>query len=97
MFQKMERMVLTSNTQKLANTRGGLNVSYFAKNPEVVQIFDDLDKFRDFCRFEGYRFNEKDLYNEKSKSFRAFLDPAKAKKERREKRQARLKNRRRYN
>ena len=93
----MERMVLTSNTQKLANTRGGLNVSYFAKNPEVVQIFDDLDKFRDFCRFEGYRFNEKDLYNEKSKSFRAFLDPAKAKKERREKRQARLKNRRRYN
>ena len=94
MFQKMERMVLTSNTQ---NTRGGLNVSYFAKNPEVVQIFNDLDKFRDFCRFEGYRFNEKDLYNAKSKSFRAFLDPAKAKKERREKRQARLKNRRRYN
>ena len=94
MYQKMERMVLTSNTQ---NTKGGLNVSYFAKNPEVVQIFDDLDKFRDFCRFEGYRFNEKDLYNAKSKSFRAFLDPAKAKKERREKRQARLKNRRRYN
>ena len=90
----MERMVLTSNTQ---NTRGGLNVSYFAKNPEVVQIFDDLDKVRDVCRFEGDRFNEKDLYNAKSKSFRAFLDPAKAKKERREKRQARLKNRRRYN
>ena len=94
MFQKMVRMVHTSN---IANTKGGLNVSYFAKNPEVVQIFDDLDKFRDFCRFEGYRFNEKDLYNEKSKSFRAFLDTAKAKKERREKRQARLKNRRRYN
>ena len=77
MYQKMERMVLTSNTQ---NTKGGHEMSYFADNPEVVQIFDDLDKFRDFCRFEGYRFNEKDLYNEKSKSFRAFLDPAKARK-----------------
>ena len=93
MYQKMERMVLTSNTQ---NTKGGHEMSYFADNPEVVQIFDDLDKFRDFCRFEGYRFNERDLYNEKSKSFRAFLDPAKARKERREKRIARQK-RRRYN
>ena len=31
--------------------------------PPVGKIFDDLDKFRDFCRFEGYMFDEKDLYN----------------------------------
>jgi hypothetical protein len=61
-------------------------VSYFAKNPEVVKIFDDLDKFRDFCRFEG----------EKARAYQAFLDPVKARKERREKKQARFKKRR-YN
>ena len=26
------------------------------------KVFNDLDKFRDFCRFEGKVFNEKDLY-----------------------------------
>ena len=31
--------------------------------PPVSKIFDDLDKFRDFCRTEGYMFDEKDLYN----------------------------------
>jgi hypothetical protein len=31
--------------------------------PPVGKIFDDLDKFRDFCRYEGYMFDEKDLYN----------------------------------
>ena len=30
--------------------------------PPVNKIFDDLDKFRDYCRFEGKVFNEKDLY-----------------------------------
>ena len=30
--------------------------------PPVTKIFDDLDKFRDYCRFEGKVFNEADLY-----------------------------------
>jgi hypothetical protein len=30
--------------------------------PPVNKIFDDLDKFRDYCRFEGKVFNEADLY-----------------------------------
>jgi hypothetical protein len=29
---------------------------------EVSQIFDDLDAYRDHCRFNGLKFNEKDLY-----------------------------------
>jgi hypothetical protein len=33
------------------------------KDPVVRKVFDDLDKFRDFCRFEGKVFNEKDLYS----------------------------------
>lgn len=32
--------------------------------PPVNQIFDDLDKFRDYCRFEGKPFNEADLYKD---------------------------------
>jgi hypothetical protein len=30
--------------------------------PPVNKIFDDLDKFRDYCRFEGKVFDEADLY-----------------------------------
>jgi|TARA_B100001094_G_scaffold154462_1_gene149446 hypothetical protein len=26
------------------------------------KVYNDLDKFRDYCRFEGKVFNEKDLY-----------------------------------
>ena len=34
--------------------------------PPVNKVFDDLDKFRDYCRFEGKVFNEADLYNDQS-------------------------------
>lgn len=42
--------------------------------PPVNKIFDDLDKFRDFCRFEGegYPFDEKDLYNNQSTIWQAY-------------------------
>jgi hypothetical protein len=36
------------------------------------KIFDDLDKFRDYCRFEGKVFNEKDLYKEGTLSWDAY-------------------------
>ena len=32
-----------------------------------TKVFNDLDKFRDFCRFEGKVFNEKDLYKNESR------------------------------
>jgi hypothetical protein len=40
--------------------------------PPVSQIFSDLDKFRDFCRFEGRRFNEADLYRDGSPIWEDF-------------------------
>jgi hypothetical protein len=40
--------------------------------PPVDKIFDDLDKFRDYCRFEGRVFNEADLYNEKAPTWVAY-------------------------
>ena len=31
-----------------------------------TKVFNDLDAFRDFCRFEGKVFNEADLYKKDS-------------------------------
>ena len=38
----------------------------------VMQIFNDLDKYRDFCRGHGYRFDEADLYSQRSYVYRQF-------------------------
>ena len=40
--------------------------------PPVNKIFDDLDKFRDYCRFEGKVFNEADLYKDGSYVWEAY-------------------------
>lgn len=48
-------------------------VSYFAKHPEIVKIFDDLERFKDYCRFNAFMFNEADLYNESSKVWNHFV------------------------
>tara|TARA_A200000159_G_scaffold32254_1_gene28886 strand:+ start:3478 stop:3771 length:294 start_codon:yes stop_codon:yes gene_type:complete len=51
---------------------------YFANNPEIVKIFDDLERFKAFCRtahlygHDGYTWNEKDLYNNKSRAWQAY-------------------------
>lgn len=39
---------------------------------QINQIFNDLDKYREFCREYGYRFNEADLYNQKNYVYRQF-------------------------
>ena len=39
-------------------------------SPEITQIFDDIDAYRDHCRFNGLKFNEKDLY--RSDQYRKF-------------------------
>lgn len=44
----------------------------YQSNPRVNQIFDDLDRFREFCREYGYRFDEAALYNMKNYSFQQF-------------------------
>jgi len=42
--------------------------------PEVSKIFDDLDAWLDYCRFNLLPFNPADLY--KSKDYRDFARPA---------------------
>lgn len=58
--------------------------SYFEKRPDIVKIFDDLDKFRDFCRFELLPFDEKDLYNRKSPIWNQYYYSQKPRKPRSE-------------
>ena len=40
--------------------------------PPVDKIFDDLEKFRDYCRFEGKPFNEADLYKKDAWVWQAY-------------------------
>jgi len=40
--------------------------------PSINKIFDDLDKFRDYCRFEGKVFNEADLYKKDAPVWQAY-------------------------
>jgi CRISPR/Cas system CSM-associated protein Csm5 (group 7 of RAMP superfamily) len=41
-------------------------------NPTVAKVFDDLEKYRDWCRFEGKVFNENALYNKKDANWQAY-------------------------
>ena len=43
-----------------------------AKHNNVNQIFEDLDTLRNFCREYGYRFDERDLYNTRSNTYKQF-------------------------
>jgi hypothetical protein len=46
---------------------------YLRTKPEVTQIFDDLDKYREFCVSHGRTFNEAALYNERDRDYYDFL------------------------
>jgi hypothetical protein len=41
-------------------------------NPVVAQIFDELERFQEFCQEYGYRFNEADLRNFKSYAWQQY-------------------------
>ena len=41
-------------------------------NPKVTHLFDDLEKYLEFCRDFGYRYNEADLYNFKSYAYQQY-------------------------
>ena len=51
---------------------------YFANNPEIVKIFDDMERFKAFCKtaylygHDGYTWDESNLYNNKSRAWQAY-------------------------
>lgn len=42
----------------------------FQPNPKVKNIFDDLEKYRDFCVDYGYKFDEATLYDMRNYVYR---------------------------
>lgn len=45
---------------------------YLKMKPEVIRLYDDLEKYQEFCQTHGYRFNEADLYNFKSYAWQQY-------------------------
>lgn len=41
-------------------------------NPRVRQIFDDLEKYREFCVDYGYKFDEATLYDMRNYVYQQF-------------------------
>lgn len=42
----------------------------FQPNPRVRQIFEDLEKYLEFCQDFGYKFDESTLYDMRSFAYR---------------------------
>lgn len=41
-------------------------------NQRTKKVFEDLDLFREFCREYGYRYDEADLYSNRSYVWRQY-------------------------
>ena len=54
---------------------------YLTMKPEVTQIFNDLDAWLNYCRFNLAKYDEADLY--KSLDYRAWQDKRRRKEQRR--------------
>jgi hypothetical protein len=46
---------------------------YFENRPDVVKIFDDLEAYLDWCRFEMQPYNPADLYRKDSPTYQSYL------------------------
>jgi hypothetical protein len=44
----------------------------YQSNPRVNQIFDDLEKYREFCVEFGYKFDESNLYNMRNYAYQQY-------------------------
>jgi len=44
----------------------------YQPNPRVAHIFNDLEKYLDFCVNYGYKFDESDHYSNKSHIYRQY-------------------------
>ncbi len=65
---RTERTVHTLHTLAIkGETQMANQGQYFANNPEIVKIFDDLERFKAFCAtaylygHDGYPWNENEL------------------------------------
>jgi hypothetical protein len=47
---------------------------YLTMKPEVNKVFDDLEAYHNYCRFELCDFNPAHLYDRSNVNYKAFLD-----------------------
>jgi hypothetical protein len=47
--------------------------SYLKSRSDVRQVFEDLEAYHDFCRFNLRRFDPSELYRRDSHNYRAFV------------------------
>jgi hypothetical protein len=45
---------------------------HYKPSPRAIAVQEDLNKFLEFCRDFGYRFNESDVYNFKSYAWQQY-------------------------
>ena len=55
-----------------ANKREKLKMAIEFNRDAYNKVFNDLDKLRDYCRFEGKVFDEKALYKKDHPTWEAF-------------------------
>ena len=55
------------------------------KDPLVRKIFDDLDRFRDYCRYEGKVFKEASLYKKGDRVWESYMAWSRTQKKKRRK------------
>jgi hypothetical protein len=46
---------------------------YFANRPDVVKVWEDLEAYHDFCRFELREFDPAELYRKEAPNYGAYL------------------------
>jgi hypothetical protein len=63
-------MVHSSNIKEIKMSLPGYVTKTLRMKPEVEKIFDDLDAWLDYCRFNMLPFNPADMY--KSQEYRYF-------------------------
>jgi hypothetical protein len=73
-------MVVLSNINKRKQMAQEWLKKYFVMKPEVTKIFDDLDAYHNFCRFELLAFNQADLYNKGSPIWNQYLQSTRPRK-----------------
>jgi hypothetical protein len=49
------------------------DIDYFETRPDIVRLFDDLEAYHDFCRFELREFNPAELYKKDAPNYGAYL------------------------
>ena len=54
---------------------------YLVMKPEIERVFDELDTYLDFCRFELRDYNPAHLYDKSNQNYRAFLDSQRPRKD----------------